>query len=205
MKSVFPLLCMAAVSTVAMAEPQADCDVLLRMSDFTRVQIDGEWFDVVRPGAVEASLEQTGCAPIAAENQRLRDLVETQNTLLDDQETLLTRYEHQLTSYREVLDRATLLNQEYEALSKDYSIQVTRYETVSDELSGVAHDLDDLAGKYRDIASRMLNRYRLGAALGSGDEGGLAKQVHVGMESVNIYLHEYQGNTSALVGTELRW
>merc|ERR1711879_324921 len=115
--------------------------------------------------------------------------------------SLVQRYENQLVEYRKVLDCSTHLNQEYRGLSQDYSGQLDRYERVSEQLSGVAHELDDLSGEYRTLAARMMNRYRIGAALGSGTEGGLAKQVHIGVESMNIYVHNYDGNTSALVGT----
>lgn len=182
-----------------------DCDVLIRTSDITEVVIDGESFQVIRPGAVDESLMQTECVPIQKELDRLTTQLAERDALLNDFEALSTRYQRQLEGYREVQSRALSLNLEYRDLTGKYSEQVTHYEAVSHQLSGVAHDLDDLAGRYRSIAEQMLTRYRLGVALGSGDQGGLARQVHVGIDRVNVYVHDYDNRTSALIGAEIRW
>jgi len=198
-------LSMLFLNSASWSDTPRDCDVLVRLSDFVVKEIEGVRYQVIRPGAIEASLEQTQCAPVTAELQRLRQQLARQNALLTDQEGLLSRYDEQLASYRGVLERSASLNQSYRGLSEDYQQQLQRYETVSDSLSQVAHDLDDLSGEYRSLALQMTRRYRLGAALGTGNEGGVAKQLHFGVERLNLYLHEYEGNTSALVGAEMHW
>ncbi len=201
----YSVIVMVFLSGACWSDTPRDCDVLVRLSDFVSREIEGVRYQVIRPGAIEASLEQTQCAPVATELQRLRQQIAEQDALLADQERLLSRYDEQLASYRHVLERSESLNQSWRGLSDDYQQQLQRYETVSESLSQVAHELDDLSGDYRSLALDMMHRYRLGAALGTGNEGGIAKQLHFGVERLNLYLHEYEGNTSALVGAELRW
>ncbi|MCY0965968.1 hypothetical protein [Parathalassolituus penaei] len=180
------------------------CDVVLKSSDLKPIEINGQRLVVVDVALVTHSVATTGCVQVVDELLRLRQAIASRDQLLADFRQLTADYEGQLAQHGQVLDRSQRLNEDYSHLSEDFSQQLQSYQQITSDMSDVAHRLDDLAGEYRDLASDMLYRYRLGAALGGGSDG-LAGQLQFGYDHLNLYLHNYDNHTSALVGAEIRF
>lgn len=198
------LALMLVIFVTAATARAEECDLLLKSSDLKPLEVNGEILMVADPQKVRESLAVTGCAEIAAELERLKTALAQRDQLLQQYQQLVADYDGQIGRHQQTLEKTQQLNDQYSQLTNDYNLQIDRYETVTRDMSQLSHELDDLAEEYRDLAVDMMSRYRLGAAVGGGSEG-LASQLQLGYDHLNLFLNNYNDRTSAMVGAEIRF
>jgi hypothetical protein len=179
------------------------CELIVQADDFERRQVNGEWVYLM-PAARFDALQRQGCMPVT---QLLQDnqqsIAELQRQVVEQQQ-LITDYQRQIELYQQVVAEASRINQRYDNLASSYQQQLQQQQSLIQRYQQTADEFDALAGDYRDLAAQGLSRYRLGLALGAGNEG-MAGAVQFGVGRWLVLLHSLDGHASALVGTEIRF
>lgn len=180
------------------------CDMLVTPAELTQQTINGQIVYLLPANKVEQTQNLTGCIHYGELLQKNQDAIQQANADI----AALQKHNHdlvqQLEKYRTLVADQTQLSEQYTQLNTQYQDQVTQCQALNSNLITVADKLDTLSGEYRSIAVQSLSRYRVGAAMGGGTEG-FASQLHVGYDTLNLFIHNYDDKTSALIGAELRF
>ncbi|MCD8523855.1 MAG: hypothetical protein LRY66_13790 [Saccharospirillaceae bacterium] len=180
------------------------CDMLVTPAELTQQTINGQIVYLLPANKVEQTQNLTGCIHYGALLQKNQDAIHQANADI----AALQKQNHdlvqQLEKYRALVADQAQLSEQYTQLNTQYQDQVTQCQALNSNLITVADKLDTLSGEYRSIAVQSLSRYRVGAAVGGGAEG-FASQLHVGYDTLNLFIHNYDDKTSALIGAELRF
>ncbi|PHS65934.1 MAG: hypothetical protein COB09_00200 [Thalassobium sp.] len=189
--------------SAAQAENSA-CEMLVTPAELSQQTINGQIVYLLPANKVQQTQHITGCIDYTAllqKNQDASDQASADIAALQKQNADLAQ---QLEKYRALVADQTQLSGQYTQLNTQYQDQVKQCQALNTNLISVADKLDTLSGEYRSIAVQSLSRYRVGAAIGGGTEG-FASQLHVGYDTLNLFIHNYDDKTSALIGAELRF
>ncbi len=180
------------------------CEMLITPANLSQQTINGQVVYLLPADKVQQTQNITGCVnytELLQKNQDDSRKASADIAALQQQNADLAQ---QLEKYRILVADQTQLGDRYSQLSTQYQDQVKQCQALNTNLISVADKLDTLSGEYRSIAVQSLSRYRVGAAVGGGSEG-FASQLHVGYDTLNLFIHNYDDRTSALIGAELRF
>ena len=194
----WPVLFLLAIAQLA----HGRCDLIIEASDLVAQQINGETVYTLSAQHYQA-LSQP-CINVADMLQRNQDNLAAYRRQVVEQQQLIDDYQQQIEHYRQVVAEASQINQRYQSLSDDYQLQLQQQAGLIRRYQQSADELDSLAGDYRQLAARSLQRYRVGLAVGAGNHG-LAGALQAGIGPWSLMLHRMGDHNSALVGAELQF